>query len=615
MKPVIQSMDFKIEDLLPAEHEVEDEWSNFGKRVPTHTTPNDNSSMDHELLTQDSETKAVMVTSCADSYASGENCHLLSGRDVSLECPGQLSNETIDAVQSTTTCLYEEMTKEVVDVSNNIVVEHRVGNYQNVSDKQGAGIDQKLSDKATTVNDLFSPKNKEIQVMLEIPDEDEEWAKLARAKKGRNRPSSDNTQTNKAIDVCSQRNIFSSPTVSFSDSVNKSPTRIDTTSIGRSADNPRVNQSIENPRSSSTPNINSPGFNVDADDLQTYLFSTDIKSIQFLELWAYVLEKTLKWKWLGGMYVVPDPQENDLFGNALAKGERFHSAKQAMDFMAGDEYTLSLFQHLYIDALKWYREYSKAVKYNDRHRFQTTIDIAKYRSNRLRQEVLSAYYPVLKRIEYDTRKREEDRKKKQVSHQRDTRPTYGFGGNDVICDVCFCPENDRAHQGVNFRPFVKCRSCKLTVHFDCYLPTFDEEHLLGAGYFSPLCGVDHKGFFKCFVCSFNPAKGRNRQAAKDENFASSKSIEAHGDGRLHSSEKFCQLCLRNDVCGGLKTLDDAGTRAVYVHQTCMLSVNEAYNKGDKIAFICGKKDKSIHYCPTVKLNRMLIDSISKVSYI
>ena len=124
-----------------------------------------------------------------------------------------------------------------------------------------------------------------------------------------------------------------------------------------------------------------------------------------------------------------------------------------------------------------------------------------------------------------------------------------------------------------------------------------------------------KGFFKCFVCSFNPAKGRNRQAAKDENFDSSKSIEAHGDGRLHSSEKFCQLCLRNDVCGGLKTLDDAGTRAVYVHQTCMLSVNEAYNKGDKIAFICGKKDKSIHYCPTVKLNRMLIDSISKVSYI
>ena len=67
-----------------------------------------------------------------------------------------------------------------------------------------------------------------------------------------------------------------------------------------------------------------------------------------------------------------------------------------------------------------------------------------------------------------------------------------------------------------------------------------------------------------------------------------KHVEAKGDGGVHDTA-FCQLCLRSDVCGGLKQTNDKGA-AIWVHEGYIQCIPEAFNTDSKIHFKCKGKE-------------------------
>lgn len=162
----------------------------------------------------------------------------------------------------------------------------------------------------------------------------------------------------------------------------------------------------------------------------------------------------------------------------------------------------------------------------------------------------------------------------------DSKPQqrYGYGGEGILCDVCFLAEGGTS--------FVKCRKCHLVVHSDCYFADGDMP-------------IDEQGMFSCDACRALDGEKTKRYAGKSKKNTRkdltatpspgplSKYIEAKSDGRNYPSptgdsnddnvdsvDVFCQLCARRDVRGGMKKADTPGK---WVHLACMMTGIEAYN--------------------------------------
>ena len=158
---------------------------------------------------------------------------------------------------------------------------------------------------------------------------------------------------------------------------------------------------------------------------------------------------------------------------------------------------------------------------------------------------------------------------------------FGYGGEGILCDVCFLVEAESGGAS-----FVKCHTCHLVVHSDCYFAAGDMP-------------IDERGLFECDACrALNGGKAggfagkakkyrRKDPASTPSPGPLSKYIEAKSDGRNYPSpggdsidnsksvdaDVFCQLCARRDVRGGMKETDTPGR---WVHLACMMTSKEAY---------------------------------------
>lgn len=346
------------------------------------------------------------------------------------------------------------------------------------------------------------------------------------------------------------------------------------------------------PKDAETASRTSPQLPIDQDELNMFVSETELSSFHFLDLWGHVLQE-LHWTYVSGRYQAPpDPQH----GVVSSKGEVFENAKHLVAFLDGQEWALKLYENTYV-----------GVPEDQRREFVTR------RAKALRNEILKAYFPTVKQIEQDAERIQRDQverklHKQQQAQQDALQRVYGFGEPDTICDVCFDLERNTGQR--DFSPFVQCKSCKLLVHFDCYLPQIEEEDQLGKGHAVDKVGLDEDGFFVCDVCRANG--GRNiHEIARVRNMpkALPDDVEAKGDGRVHTGA-FCQLCLRNDVCGGLKQTND-GDAEIWVHQACIQCIPEAFNRESKIHFQVGKKEAVVS--DIVTQNETHIEEVLMVS--
>jgi len=160
--------------------------------------------------------------------------------------------------------------------------------------------------------------------------------------------------------------------------------------------------------------------------------------------------------------------------------------------------------------------------------------------------------------------------------------SYGFGGPDDVCDICFLKEDQ------NDTPFIQCITCKLLVHQDCYAP----ETVLEDGRFTcDACIAIKKGKPPEDTSPRKKRRGRNvKQPISPGPLPPD--IEAVSDGRLIVSieglDIFCELCLRRDVLGGMK----AAENGKWVHLSCSMSTVDVYRKDNIMAGVTAALKKS-----------------------
>jgi hypothetical protein len=324
------------------------------------------------------------------------------------------------------------------------------------------------------------------------------------------------------------------------------------------------------------------------EDIQTFIMGTNISDIPFLDLWK-LMNKKLGWKYLHSKvkYQAPPLSSSHAQGKPLPL--IFDSAIDLVAFLDGNDSTIDKY------SCNWSCNQNELLK----------------RALLWKKDTLTAYYTIVKR---NTRQYYEKEIQKQSKIQEKYRKlTYGFGGNGAICDVCFQLEGTPS-SSTSFSPFVTCKTCALLVHYDCYLPlpqqmkdkekkkkaspdsSKDEVIRLGKGCAVPNVGLDEDGFFLCDVCRRNQtdSKVTAPKYKNDAYFFMKETVEAKCDGRVHP-DVTCELCLRKDVCGGLKLL--AASVNNWVHLACVQCIPEAFCQDNKVCFgtiTKEKKGKTVH---------------------
>lgn len=166
------------------------------------------------------------------------------------------------------------------------------------------------------------------------------------------------------------------------------------------------------------------------------------------------------------------------------------------------------------------------------------------------------------------------------------KKTFGFGGPEILCDVCFTPEADVGKDGhlpENQHPLIQCRTCKLVAHSVCFIPI-------------NIVGKD--GYFECDACSRlqeeskKPLPSKSIKELQRNKYFSPEplpsTIDAEDDGRLYPPPKFpggldifCTLCNRRDVRGGIKP-----TYGIqWCHLACSMSSPSMYTLGNRLTGI------------------------------
>ena len=167
-----------------------------------------------------------------------------------------------------------------------------------------------------------------------------------------------------------------------------------------------------------------------------------------------------------------------------------------------------------------------------------------------------------------SKKKGKKKVKVELSH------TFNLGCNGERCDVCFELELPRDPVPLaSPNPFIKCNSCGLLVHVQCFLPSSK---------------IDEYGIFTCDVCRVrerleandNQSPQKTKRKKKVSNIPQfPPHLEAQDDGRVYRNDlninPVCTLCLRSDVAGGMKQTS-FNKKKNWAHLACTLSTQDCH---------------------------------------